>query len=40
MLLGSQKYNKKVDSWSLGCILGEILTGRPILRGVSTLNQI
>ena len=26
ILLGSQSYSKKVDMWSAGCIVGEILT--------------
>lgn len=26
--------------WSLGCILGELINGRPIFPGTSTLNQL
>lgn len=26
--------------WSLGCILGEMLSGKPLFPGSSTLNQI
>eukprot|EP00923_Selenidium_pygospionis_P034329 GHVN01059880.1.p1 GENE.GHVN01059880.1~~GHVN01059880.1.p1 ORF type:complete len:339 (-),score=13.80 GHVN01059880.1:202-1218(-) len=33
ILLGSTKYTKGVDMWSLGCILGELITGRPIFPG-------
>ena len=40
ILLGSTKYSKAVDMWSLGCILGELLAKRPIFPGTSTLNQI
>jgi len=40
ILLGSQKYTKGVDMWSLGCILGELLLGKPIFPGTSTLNQL
>lgn len=40
ILLGSTKYSKAVDMWSLGCILGEMLAGRPIFPGTSTLNQL
>lgn len=40
ILLGSQKYTKGVDMWSLGCILGEMILGKPIFPGTSTLNQI
>eukprot|EP00771_Trimastix_marina_P001423 gnl/Trimastix_PCT/2497.p1 GENE.gnl/Trimastix_PCT/2497~~gnl/Trimastix_PCT/2497.p1 ORF type:complete len:269 (+),score=50.57 gnl/Trimastix_PCT/2497:607-1413(+) len=40
ILLGSQRYTKGVDMWSLGCILGEMLRGQPLFRGDSTLNQL
>jgi mitogen-activated protein kinase 15 len=26
--------------WSLGCILGEMLAGKPLFPGSSTINQI
>ena len=26
--------------WSMGCILGEMLAGKPLFPGSSTLNQI
>lgn len=38
ILLGSKKYTKAVDMWSVGCILGEMLIGRAIFPGTSTLN--
>eukprot|EP01053_Blabericola_migrator_P011437 Blabericola_migrator_1__11436@NODE_679_length_6909_cov_149_679480_g493_i0_p1_GENE_NODE_679_length_6909_cov_149_679480_g493_i0NODE_679_length_6909_cov_149_679480_g493_i0_p1_ORF_typecomplete_len460_score53_67Pkinase/PF00069_25/2e69Pkinase_Tyr/PF07714_17/3_3e39Kinaselike/PF14531_6/1_5e12Kdo/PF06293_14/9_9e09Pkinase_fungal/PF17667_1/1_1e07WaaY/PF06176_11/5_4e05RIO1/PF01163_22/0_0011FTA2/PF13095_6/0_11APH/PF01636_23/0_14_NODE_679_length_6909_cov_149_679480_g493_i027274106 len=40
ILLGSTKYTKGVDMWSLGCILGELINGRPIFPGSSTMNQL
>ncbi|CAD8195599.1 unnamed protein product [Paramecium pentaurelia] len=40
ILLGSQHYSKAVDMWSLGCILGEMIIGKAIFPGTSTLNQI
>lgn len=40
ILLGSTRYSKAVDMWSLGCILGEMIVGRPIFPGTSTLNQL
>jgi serine/threonine protein kinase len=33
MLLGSNKYGKKTDVWSIGCIVAELLMGRPIFPG-------
>jgi len=40
ILVGSDKYEEAVDLWSLGCIFGEMLGGRPVFSGASTLNQI
>lgn len=40
ILLGSHKYSKAVDMWAIGCVLGEMLTGRPLFPGTSTMNQI
>ena len=40
ILLGSSRYGLPVDMWSLGCILGEMLGGKPIFPGTSTLDQI
>lgn len=40
ILLGSTKYTKGVDMWSVGCILGEMLSGKPIFPGTSTMNQL
>jgi len=38
ILLGSTKYTKAVDMWSIGCILGELIVGKAIFPGTSTLN--
>jgi len=40
ILLGSNAYGKAVDMWSLGCIFGEMLGGKPLFPGQNTLNQI
>ncbi|KAG8194269.1 hypothetical protein JTE90_024592 [Oedothorax gibbosus] len=40
ILLGSKRYTKGVDIWSVGCIMGEILSGKPLFPGTSTLNQV
>lgn len=33
LLLGSTEYGASVDLWSVGCVFGELLTGKPILQG-------
>ena len=40
ILLGSSKYTKAVDMWAVGCILGELLIGKPLFTGASTYNQL
>lgn len=40
ILLGSEHYTYGVDMWSIGCILGELIGGKPMFPGTSTLNQI
>lgn len=40
ILLGSTSYTKGVDQWSVGCILGELILGKPIFPGTSTMNQL
>ena len=40
ILLGSSKYTRAVDMWSVGCILGEMFVGKAIFPGNSTLNQM
>lgn len=40
ILLGSTKYTKGVDMWSIGCILGELLSAKPMFPGTSTMNQL
>lgn len=40
ILLGSHVYTKGVDLWSVGCILGELLSGKPLFPGTSTVIQL
>ncbi|NXO86109.1 MK15 kinase, partial [Sitta europaea] len=40
ILLACRSYTKGVDMWSIGCILGEMLLGKPLFPGTSTMNQI
>ncbi|OEL35592.1 putative serine/threonine-protein kinase [Dichanthelium oligosanthes] len=40
LLLGATKYGPSVDMWSTGCILAELLAGRPILPGRTEVEQL
>ncbi|VDM41923.1 unnamed protein product [Toxocara canis] len=40
LLFGSTKYTPKVDMWSCGCILAELLNGTPLFAGRNDLEQI
>lgn len=40
LLLGSQYYSSAVDVWSVGCILAELATGRPLFAGDSEIGQL
>jgi mitogen-activated protein kinase 15 len=40
LLLGSQKYDEKVDLWSVGCIMAEMVIKNPIFNCNSTLSHL
>lgn len=40
VLMGSRKYSTPVDIWSVGCIFGEIASGRPLFPGSSEEDQL
>lgn len=40
VLLGMREYTSQIDMWSVGCILGEMLLGRPLFLGESELGQL
>lgn len=40
ILLGSSRYTKGVDMWAVGCILAELILGRPIFPGRTTMKQL
>lgn len=40
ILLGAKQYSTGVDIWSVGCILAEMVSGRPIFCGECELEQL
>ena len=40
LLLHDSHYNSSVDMWALGCIIVEMITGKPIFPGTNEIDQI
>ena len=40
ILFGSTKYSYGIDLWAAGCILAELVSGRPLFPGASTMDQL
>lgn len=40
VLLGSRNYTTSIDMWSVGCILAEMVTGKPLFPGKSNDDQL
>lgn len=40
LLLGATTYGQAVDMWSVGCILGELLTREPLLQGKNEVEEL
>ncbi|KAL6862111.1 protein kinase [Trichoderma novae-zelandiae] len=40
LLLGARAYDAAVDMWSVGCIMGELITREPLLQGANEVGQI
>lgn len=40
LCLGANFYGEEVDMWSAGCIMVEMLTGRPLFPGVDEVSQV
>lgn len=40
VLLGSTTYSTQIDIWGIGCIFGEMITGRPLFCGTSDQDQL
>lgn len=39
LLLGSHKYDQSIDTWSIGCLFFEMVTGRTLFKPISNLNS-
>ena len=40
LLVDNVGYNKAVDLWAIGCIMGEIIDGQPLFPGESDIDQL
>lgn len=40
LLLGAKTYGAAVDMWSVGCVMGELLMGEPLLQGKNEVDQV
>lgn len=40
LLLGAKRYGPPIDTWSMGCIMAELLQGRPLFRGEGEVEQL
>ena len=40
MIFGNTKYNYSIDIWSAGCVIAELMIGKPLFNGESAHTQI
>ena len=40
IILLEKDYGPGIDIWSVGCILAEMIIGKPLFPGTSTINQL
>ncbi|CAN0215023.1 unnamed protein product, partial [Discosporangium mesarthrocarpum] len=40
LLLGCTRYSFSVDTWAIGCIMGELVDGQPLFPGESEIDQL
>ncbi|SPO24164.1 related to cyclin dependent kinase C [Ustilago trichophora] len=40
LLAGEKKYGPPIDMWGIGCILAEMVMGKPLFKGTSEINQL
>lgn len=39
-MLSNRRYTTAIDVWSIGCILGELLGGKPMFKGKDYVDQL
>ncbi|EST09220.1 Protein kinase domain protein [Kalmanozyma brasiliensis GHG001] len=40
LLAGEKRYGPPIDMWGIGCILAEMVMGKPLFKGTSEINQL
>lgn len=40
LIFGATLYTTKIDIWSVGCVMGELLLGQPLFPGESGIDQL
>jgi protein kinase len=40
VICGMNTYNSPIDIWAAGCVMAEVILGRPLFPGTSALNQL
>jgi len=40
LIFGNTEYDSSVDIWSFGCVIAEMLLGKPIFQGENTVDQL
>jgi len=40
MIFSSENCNEKVDIWSVGCIMAELILGKPLFPGTDRFDQL
>lgn len=40
LMLGATEYTCAIDTWSMGCVIAELITGRPLFAGETSVDQL
>jgi serine/threonine protein kinase len=40
LIFSNQDYDSSIDIWSFGCVMAEMLLGKPLFQGESTVDQL